>query len=42
MNWTPLNFGKYEGKTLPQVMFKDPDWFFNGYEKGYFKNGYAL
>jgi len=41
MKWTPLNFGKYEGKTLPQVMFKDPDWFFHGDEKGYFKNGQA-
>jgi hypothetical protein len=36
MNWTPLNFGEYKGKTLPQVMFKDPDWFFWGFEKGAF------
>jgi hypothetical protein len=41
MNWTPLNFGKHEGKTLPQVMFEDADWFFDGYQKGYFKNGQA-
>ena len=40
MKWTPLTFGKYKGKTLPQVMFNDPDWFFNGYEDGYFNNGY--
>jgi hypothetical protein len=40
MNWTPLNFGKHEGKTLPQVMFEDADWFFNGYKGGYFNNGY--
>jgi hypothetical protein len=38
MKWTPLNFGKHKGKTLPQVMFEDADWFFDGYEKGYFKN----
>lgn len=37
MNWTQLSFGKHEGKTLPQVMFEDADWFFDGYEKGYFK-----
>jgi len=36
--WTPLDFGKHIGKTLPQVIFDDPDWFFNAYEKGYFKN----
>lgn len=28
MNWTTLEFGKHTGKTLPQVMFVDPDWFF--------------
>ena len=32
MNWTVLKFGKYEGKTLPQVIFKDPDWFFYFYQ----------
>ena len=37
MKWTILTFGKHKGKTLPQVMFSDPDWFFNGWEKGYFK-----
>ena len=42
MKWTPLNFGKYEGKTLPQVMFEDADWFFDGHEKGYFKNRLPL
>lgn len=38
MNWSTLRFGKYEGKTLPQVLFTDPDWFFwavseNAFEK---------
>jgi len=36
IKWTPLGFGKYEGKTLPQVLFKDPDWFFWTYKKGVF------
>ena len=42
MKWTTLNFGKHAGKTLPEIMFDDPDWFFNGCEAGYFKNGLAL
>jgi hypothetical protein len=28
MSWTELNFGKHAGKSLPQVLFADPDWFF--------------
>lgn len=28
MSWTELDFGKHAGLTLPQVIFKDPDWFF--------------
>ena len=39
MAWTKLWFGKkHKGKTLPQIMFKDPDWFFWAIEKGVFKN----
>jgi len=34
MSWTVLNFGKYEGKTLPQILFTDPDWFFWALEEG--------
>ena len=26
--WSTLRFGKHEGKTLPQVVLHDPDWFF--------------
>ena len=37
MKWSTLNFGKHQGKTLPQVMFNDPDWFFHGWANGYFK-----
>ena len=28
MSWTVVRFGKYEGKTLPQIIMLDPDWFF--------------
>jgi len=28
MMWTVLSFGKYAGKTLPQILLLDPDWFF--------------
>lgn len=31
--WHPLTFGKHEGLTLPQVIFKDPDWFFWAFEE---------
>jgi hypothetical protein len=34
--WTPLDFGKHSGKTLPQILFKDPDWFFWAYEEDAF------
>ncbi|OHB58443.1 MAG: hypothetical protein A2173_08900 [Planctomycetes bacterium RBG_13_44_8b] len=36
MYWTPLKFGKHKGKTLPQVMFSDPDWFFHIWDEGGF------
>ncbi len=38
MAWTPLNFGKYKGKSLPQVLFADPDWFFWAVENAVFEN----
>jgi hypothetical protein len=28
MIWSPLKFGKFAGKSLPQIVFTDPDWFF--------------
>jgi hypothetical protein len=28
MKWTEVPFGKHEGKTLPQILVSDPDWFF--------------
>jgi hypothetical protein len=26
--WTTLQFGKHSGKSLPQIVIDDPDWFF--------------
>jgi hypothetical protein len=26
--WLQLRFGKHEGKTLPQIVLSDPDYFF--------------
>ncbi|WP_432357041.1 hypothetical protein [Sporosarcina sp. UB5] len=37
MKWTVLGFGKHEGKTLPQVIFTDPDWFYWAYENDILK-----
>jgi hypothetical protein len=28
MHWTTLNFGTHKGKSLPQIIISDPDWFF--------------
>ena len=36
MLWSDLTFGKYKGKSLPQVILHDPDYFFWGCEKGIF------
>lgn len=43
MAWTEVNFGKYKGKrkTLPQIIFEDPDWFFFNYEKKLFRGNLA-
>ena len=30
MKWTTLTFGKHAGKTLPEIIIKDADWFFWG------------
>ena len=40
MNWSIIDFGKYEKAniTLPQLIFRDLDYFFWGIEKGAFKN----
>ena len=28
MIWTTVPFGKHIGKTLPQIILSDPNWFF--------------
>lgn len=41
--WTRLNFGKkYKGKTLPWIIFHDPDWFFWACEQRDFFKDRAL
>ena len=42
MFWTTLNFGKYAGKTLPQILFCDPDWFFWAMDQQIFHSRTAL
>jgi hypothetical protein len=38
MDWSLLTWGEHKGKSLPQIIFTDPDWFFFTTEKGYFDN----
>lgn len=40
MNWSIITFGKYLGKnkTLPQILFSDPDYYFYCYTEGIFNN----
>jgi hypothetical protein len=42
--WTVVDFGKWrgKGKTLPQIIVSDPDWFFWALEQDAFKGGLAL
>jgi hypothetical protein len=28
MRWSVMSFGKHKGKTFPQIILQDPDWFF--------------
>ena len=34
--WSRLHFGKHKGKSLPQILFHDPDWFFWSHEQDNF------
>ena len=34
--WSTLRFGKYKGKSFPQVLLIDPDWFFWAIDKRVF------
>ena len=38
MNSTQIDFGRYKGKTAPQLVFVDPDYFFWGIDNGLFTN----
>ncbi len=42
MSWTIIPFGKHKGKTFPQIMFSDPDWFFWAFETGVFDTKWAF
>ena len=37
MAWTTVGIGKYKDKSLPQILFTDPDWFFSAYEEQIFQ-----
>jgi hypothetical protein len=37
VTWTPLPAGPHAGKTLPEVLFQDPDFVFDGVEHGRFE-----
>jgi hypothetical protein len=36
--WSIINFGRHEGKSLPQILLCDPDWFFWAMDSGVFEN----
>jgi hypothetical protein len=38
MPWTPVHFRKHEGKTLPQILWNDPDWFYWAIENHVFED----
>lgn len=38
MTWCEIEYGKYEGLTVPQLAFRDPDYLFWAVTKRAFKN----
>ena len=42
MRWTTLNFGKHVGKSLPQIILSDADWFFWAYGRDVFKGRLSI
>ncbi len=42
MPWSKVYFHKHGGKTLPQIIFSDPDWFFWAIEEEVFKDRGSL
>jgi hypothetical protein len=41
MNWNRIHFGNYRGKSLPQLIFEDADYFFFLYENYFFHGDLA-
>ena len=41
MLWTTLNFGTHAGKSLPQIIISDADWFFWAIHAGVFEGTLA-
>ena len=41
MHWTTLNFGTHKGKSLPQIIISDPDWFFWAVASGVLERRFA-
>src|SRR3977135_367514 len=41
MSWTTVNFGRYAGKTLPEIILCDADWIFWALSKDAFKGKLA-
>jgi hypothetical protein len=39
MHWITVNFGKHAGRTLPETILSDADWFFWAFNKGDSKAG---
>jgi hypothetical protein len=37
MHWSVVPFGKYQGKSFPEIIIRDPDWFFWALPKLYGK-----
>jgi hypothetical protein len=37
MRWSVVPFGKHKGKTFPEIILRDPDWFFWALPKLYGK-----
>jgi len=35
--WSTLKFGKHEGRSLPQIILTDPDWFYWAYGSSIFR-----
>ena len=41
MSWTTLTFGKHAGRTLPEIILADADWFFWAVNNDVFKGKLA-